>query len=292
MSNLCRSISNGCVFDDAYAKSNYKIEYATGISTGYCAIYFSGSGIFFPNTEEALEKAIIREDRYEWYNHRITNAEKHIFVRDVAKQFYVNGINKKCNNLILLIEFLKQETKEYKIIAVGSSAGGYAATLIGSILNAERIFCFSGFFSLNHISYDVWYLVGEKRNDVIAKRFYDVQPYIKETHAEVFYIYPGLSKDVVNNDYLQHSYIDREKNVYTFSMNTVNHGVCLPDDILNEFINLDNRELKCLHRKVKRKKYISVSCIIFHMHGFSGLLWYTLKLVWRKLECTVAKSYQ
>ena len=53
---------------------------------------------------------IVEKNFFEWYNLRIEKAYKHIFVRDVFKQWYLSGINQSIDSPERLIEFLKNET--------------------------------------------------------------------------------------------------------------------------------------------------------------------------------------
>jgi hypothetical protein len=79
------------------------------------------------------------------------NAGKLIFVRDIFKSWYVCGISDRYSSIDDMIDFLKEETKGYKVITVGNSAGGYMAVLAGVLLGAERVFNFSGQYSLRII---------------------------------------------------------------------------------------------------------------------------------------------
>ncbi|MBP6054923.1 MAG: hypothetical protein KA527_04725 [Cytophagaceae bacterium] len=129
-----------------YKKANYRIEYADGDSkfeSDLCAIYFSSHDIYYPNTYDAFHLSIVQNDKYEWRNSKVSNAQKHIFVRDIHKQWYLTGINETINNPQKLYEFLKTETEGFRIICLGSSAGGYAALLYGNLLNCERVFSFN-----------------------------------------------------------------------------------------------------------------------------------------------------
>ena len=96
------SITSGVVWEKAYSLDNYLIE-CTNKDSDYCVIYFSSSGIYYPNTEEELQKLVDNKKHYEWMHHKITKAKKNIFIRDVAKQFYVIGINEKISTIDRLI---------------------------------------------------------------------------------------------------------------------------------------------------------------------------------------------
>jgi len=128
---------------------NFLIEYDETIQDKtYCAIYFCSNDIWYPHTEEIFKKRIVDSNFFEWYKCRIKKAYKHIFLRDVFKQWYLTGINATINSHEKLFEWLKAETEGYQVITVGSSAGGYASALFGSRLKAEKAICFNAQFSL------------------------------------------------------------------------------------------------------------------------------------------------
>lgn len=131
---------------------NFLIEYNEQCSSKeYCAIYFCSNDIWFPHTEEIFRKRIVKNNFFEWYRCRIARAYKHIFVRDVFKQWYLTGINGEINSTDKLYEFLKKETAGYKVITLGSSAGGYASALFGPMLGAVQSICFNAQFCLQRL---------------------------------------------------------------------------------------------------------------------------------------------
>lgn len=132
-------------------KANILIENSTSTEQrpSYCAIYFSSNDIYFPNTEDVFHKRIVEKNTFEWYGTRISRATKHIFVRDVFKQWYIRGINAQCNNIEALADLLKEEARGMKVVTVGSSAGGYAAIVLGSLLQAECVLAFNAQLNLN-----------------------------------------------------------------------------------------------------------------------------------------------
>ena len=237
--NSRRSITEGGIWDAAYKLNNYQIEYdcARKDKNPVCAIYFSSSGIYYPNTEDELKKRILEDDYYEWKNHRIKRASKHIFVRDVAKNFYVIGINTKINSIDLLIDFLKEETLGYDIITIGSSGGAYMAALSGILLEAKMAYCFSCFWSLNRINYDVWHLVGKYQDDSSRNKYYNLVPLIKRTKTKLVYVYPANNRDLINNDHIQCQLVNGIEQVVSIPIRTRHHGVCLNKYMLGEFIN-------------------------------------------------------
>lgn len=94
---------------------NYIIYYGESSEENVCAIYFSSNDIYFPNTEEIFRKRIVEKNFFEWYHTRV-KARKHIFVRDVFKQWYIEGINTIINSPEKMEEWLKTETLGYQVI--------------------------------------------------------------------------------------------------------------------------------------------------------------------------------
>lgn len=129
---------------------NYCIEYnnSDDCEKDLCVIYFSSNEIYYPNTIQAFNYAIIKRDKYEWKRNRFPNAGKHIFIRDIRKQWYIGGINNALDTPLKMMDFLKTETNGYKVYTLGSSAGGYAAILFGSMLKASRVYAFNAQLNL------------------------------------------------------------------------------------------------------------------------------------------------
>ena len=127
---------------------NCLIEYNNDVQSDYCILYFSSNNLYYPNNELAFREQLVKKNKFEWYNTRIDSGKKHIFLRDIKKQWYLSGVNKELNTLPKLYEFLKKETAGYKIITIGSSAGGFAAVILGQLLVAERIYTFNGQFEI------------------------------------------------------------------------------------------------------------------------------------------------
>ena len=138
------------IVQDVYRNQpNYLIEYNTQCTNkDYCAVYFCSNDIYYPNTEEIFKKRIIEKNFFEWYGSRIKKAYKHIFIRDVFKQWYLAGINSNINTPEKLIEFLRKETEGYHTVMLGSSAGAYAAILYGSLLQTKKVIAFNPQYEL------------------------------------------------------------------------------------------------------------------------------------------------
>ena len=71
-------------------KKNFKVEdNPRAEEPDLAVIYFSSLGIY---TDENYMKALT-SDYYEFHRNPIRRAGRHIYVRDVCRAFYLNGIN-------------------------------------------------------------------------------------------------------------------------------------------------------------------------------------------------------
>jgi len=131
-------------------QDNVRIVYDENVEDhSTCAVYFSSHAVFFPDTAEEFTKRILLQDHYEWMHTRYP-AYKHIFVRDIYKSWYITGISSKVQDMDSLIAFLQEETAGYhNVCMIGSSAGGYAAALVGCQLHADLIMVFDAQFNLD-----------------------------------------------------------------------------------------------------------------------------------------------
>lgn len=195
------SITEGKNYEMARAGKNFKVETNENINfyPRKAVIYFSSSGIYFPNSDEEFKKVIIDNDIYEFEKSELKiEAYKSIYVRDVAKQFYLEGISNEHDTIDKVIELLKEITVDCdEIITVGCSAGGYMAALVGSILNAKYAFSFSGFFDLYIADREAWYFIDRHLEDEWAYKYYKLREYIKNSEVKLIYFYPNkLEADV------------------------------------------------------------------------------------------------
>lgn len=238
---------------------NYLIEYDHSVKKEYCVVYFSSNDLYFPNTEIAFKESIIFKNRYEWYGNRIYYANKHLFVRDVQKQWYLGGINNEINTPQKIYEFLRKEIEGYKPIFVGSSAGGFASVIFGQLLNAERIFSFNGQFEINSIllnSTDIKDpLVFRLQNNVDYKRFYDTLNFITNP-SSIYYFHSSNS----NWDKEQNKYISGIK-INRISFKTSNHGLPFLRSNLPVILNMNLASLSEFVGKIYHPFLFSIKII-------------------------------
>lgn len=214
----------------AYNGNNYREIFLNPLSD-ICIIFFSSNGLYYPNTIPEFEKTVIQEDRYEWENHlsdrRIRDyAGKAILVRDVYKQWYVKGISSAQDRVETVKELLSQLVEGYRIITVGSSSGGYAAVLFGLKLGAERIFTFSGQFSIEN-EVDDYFWLSRYKDDKITSKYYTLFGLLKDNEEiPLYYFYPAKCKQ----DIEQYDMVKGEHNLYAFAIDCDQHGKTLKNE--------------------------------------------------------------
>lgn len=215
-------------------QANYKIEYtqpSESNGSSICAIYFSSNGIYFPNTEKTFLDVIVKKDRYEWYCTRVKKASKHIFIRDVFKQWYIKGINSQICSQKDLFEFLKKETSGYEVITIGSSAGGYASALFGSQLGASLSLAFSPQISLQNLIVQS----NEERNPLLHKYASIVQVNIQNQikNNENLFVFYGKDSQIDREDIMLASNIGINQILFYEKL----HGVPFKNYALPTIIN-------------------------------------------------------
>ncbi|HPF29263.1 MAG TPA: hypothetical protein PLZ77_04050 [Lachnospiraceae bacterium] len=138
--------NDSSIVEEAYQGNNYQIV-ETGFRTNRCIIFFSGNGLYYPNNQDVFLDVVCKRDRYEWkkvaQNKKIREYfEKIIFVRDIYKQWYIKGTGSNNSSIKAVLDLLKENTENMQLTTCGNSAGGYMATLMGSLLGASMFFLF------------------------------------------------------------------------------------------------------------------------------------------------------
>ena len=131
---------------------NIEEEIVNGMNSE-CYIFFSSNALY-KNSFEEFDKTMLKGNRYEWKSiaaslKKRKNIGKIIYVRDVYKNHYINGVNSSLSSIEKTVEHLRESTKGYAVTTVGISSGGYMAAIAGCKLQAKRVFCISGQFDLN-----------------------------------------------------------------------------------------------------------------------------------------------
>jgi hypothetical protein len=214
---------------------NYKII-TTNNQNGKCIVFFSGNGLYYPNTEAELNKTIVT-DRYEWEKIYPHNYEKVIFIRDVYKQWYVEGINNEINSIDKLKVFLDKEIEGFNTTFIGSSAGGYASVLFGNLCGADLIISMSGQFDLTKE------IKRAEANEILHKsndsRYLRIDSLNNEN---VVYFTPCFSAI----DMPQSKLAQQNTNIVIINIKSSSHGVPFAPFALKKILALDKHELYTL----------------------------------------------
>ena len=173
----------------AYQGENYQV-WNRPVEGKKCLILFSGNGLFYPNTENSFKECIFEKDRYEYQSlaksKNLQCFSRIIFVRDIYKQWYVNGMNATCPDVEKTAAVLREKTEGYQITTAGNSAGGYAAVLFGILLSAKRIYSFSGQFDITDKKGNKFIDLYEQ--DETRNCFYDLRPLLRKMDVDTKYI--------------------------------------------------------------------------------------------------------
>lgn len=230
---------NNAIIYQQYLKNNYFIE-GDLVSAHTVYIYFSSNALYYPNTFETFEHKIIKNNRYEWTKRSVKGVGiASIYVRDLFKQWCVVGINQHLDSLDKVADFLKSLVKDKKVITVGSSAGGYLATIFGILLNAHAVFNFSGQFELSEEIVNDYSLLSQYKNDPQRNKYFSITSFIKKSYTPIFYFYPAYN----NADLLQKKLVENFDNVYCFGFNTANHGVPIYPSNLTKLLCISHDKL-------------------------------------------------
>ena len=228
--------------------ANYIIEVNENTSNkNLCVIYFTSNALYYPNNTQSFKHSVIERNYYEWRLKVPISAKRQIFVRDIYKQWYLNGINNQISSPASLLKLLKQESEGYNIITVGSSAGGYAAILYGSQLGAERIYAFNPQFEINSLletsNEETNPLLFRNIHNINLRQYYDIIPAIK--HSQIYYFISEKS----NWDYNQMLHLGNNNQVCTIKFKTSHHGVPFPRIALKNVMSTSDAKLLTLDKK-------------------------------------------
>lgn len=239
------------VLDYYNNKDNYKI-----IENNNCnecdttVVYFSSNGIYFPNTYEEFYNTIKEKDRYEWSKteNQFQYAKKIIYVRDIHKQWYLKGINKDINSFDELAKFIKKHHSSEKLILVGSSAGGYVATIIGTMLKADAVFSFAGQLTLEPFLKEA----KEKGKDKLLvelydknKLYYNLESLLERSNTDIFYFvckYSEMDKEDIE-------IASKYSNIHNFYFDCNYHGIPFQSILLKRVLSTNKEQLISIAKK-------------------------------------------
>lgn len=256
------------VIAEYYKSANYYII-DRGNKSGKYLIFFSGNGLYFPNTVECFNEKIVQRNRYEWENvikgaKQIEQFEKIIFVRDLYKTWYVKGINDEVNSIDKLAHMLINLCKDASdVVTVGNSAGGYIATLMGLKLGASAVYNFSGQYDITEYVRDnpFW----KKYISLEGKIYLKLAPMIRKSDMSVFYFFPAHCEA----DLQQYELVKDLKNVYPFAMDEVSHGTTVLPINYQYIFTMNKAKLKKISKRnrgrlINKKIYLVTTAGLWH----------------------------
>lgn len=231
---------------------NYKILNGQS-SNNKCAVFFSSNGLYYPNNIEAAVAAV-NNDKFDWKNliqHKYIKKEfkKIILLRDIYKQWYITGISSEIDSIDKLAAFLLRETEGYEVYTVGSSAGGYAAALLGAKLNAKAAYCFSAQFSIwDQIQKAPF--IQKYKDDESRSRYFDIRDIVEQNSTvKYFYFYPAHCEwDIVQRELIANS-----NTVIPFAFNENVHGSTMFSGNIPFVITMDPLKLEEISKQVEGK---------------------------------------
>lgn len=224
-------------------QTNFCIEY-TGTQRGCVAVYLTSNNLFYPHNEEMFRKAVIEKNRFEWTRLKIKRAQKHIFLRDIYKQWYGIGINKELDSIDKVVEWLKDEVKGYSsIICIGSSGGGYFASIIGSKLQADLVLNFNGQWDIHDSIEDNGIIISPVLKKMLAEKHPGIKYFniVREEfdYSRIFYFVSSKSPVDIRQLELASSF----KNIHIIRFSNSHHGIPFLKCTLSRVINMTYEEL-------------------------------------------------
>lgn len=236
------------------AGKNIRICDGDDPNSKYIAVYCSSNGIYFPNDDETFTKRIVNQDKYDWKSNRIAGVKKHIYIRDIYKQWYVNGINDETNSVDKTAQLIKSVGDENTVyVFLGSSAGAYMALCLCSIIGG---IAYAG-------SPQIELPLDDKRNWLLLEgegiseksRYFNLQNRIQQASDSEMYILYGKKNDT---DAKQIKLVEDCKNVYLLPFGTNLHGVVFWAFNASDFLK-NKTKLKKLSGKDKEYSRLSFS---------------------------------
>lgn len=86
------SLTSQIVTDTYNTMENFIIEEVS--NKKLAVIYCSSNGLYYPNEYEVFQEYIVKRNKFEWSKRdwKLEDSGLNIYIRDVYKQWYVNGM--------------------------------------------------------------------------------------------------------------------------------------------------------------------------------------------------------
>lgn len=240
----------------AYEGDNYQCI-DTGTGSDICYIFFSSNGLYYPDEKEVFEREITRKNRFEWkwvvsHSEIPQKAGRIIYVRDVFKDWYSLGINSRQNTIDKTLELLKSMTDGYRIITVGSSAGGYMAALTAARLQAAWCINFSGQYSVK---------------TAVQSEYRDLSRILNDYDGKIFYFVPIRS----GQDMEQFELVKNITCIVPFCFTGRKHADTMLTGNISYVIGKDKERLMALYSHYENKDIDKIS-FLFYTVPLSGII--------------------
>jgi hypothetical protein len=136
---------------------------------------------------------------------------KRLFIRDPRQAWYHRGLPDRSSTLEQTLGVLRELTGgAERLIVTGNSAGGYAALLFGSLLDADQIVCFA---PQSTLSLDTLHSIGDRRWDdhlrplfkarVMDPRWLDLRALPPRENVQIYFD-KGLEVDRLHAERVAH----------------------------------------------------------------------------------------
>lgn len=263
------------LINNYYIEDNFLIKEYSLNNSNICYIFFSSLGIYKHNDIDGL-LYIHEHDKYEWKSlcenkTIIKHCKRIIFIRDIKKQFYLDGINKRINTIKKLALFLKKETNGLDVYLVGSSAGGYAAYIISNYLdNVKRIYSLGGVVDLKEHSTFL------ERQDI--NKHIDVDDLVTSINQKAFVIhcYGFNNQESLRGVAVLSRIIDGNKALF-IPLNSKDHAPRPSGHDLIKLLTCTDEHLYSIKKQIIRKKSITFFRFSIINLGFFRAIIYGIK---------------
>jgi len=224
-------------------------------------IFFSSQGLWNAPDPDSFSQRVISQDYYDYYN--VTQSKFFaknkfdlLFVRDIYLSWYAYGINERVDSQSALTDFLAEKSKAYdEVVAVGSSAGGYAAILFGARINADRIIVFGAQNDLaGHLEFYKDSDVYDYFDADSGRAILDLAPLIREYSGKIYYFYASRAKV----DIFQFSRLEGAPCVVAFPIRSDEHGRTLLAENMLDVICASDKKMLRIAKRIEGKEIGSV----------------------------------